>query len=233
MICFLTSSPFDEEDIFFIKRNRFTENLRSVFKGGNVLYIASFPDAFDITDVYSQKHRAIFEREGFDIKSWDVLDHRNAEKASELIGSADLVFLCGGHCMTEHKFYEELDLKRLLTDFNGVIIGVSAGSMNSAGFVYAPPEYEEELADPSFIRWYEGLGLTNINIFPHYYLYKDAMLGDKRIMEDIVYPDSFGKMFYCMPDGTYLMIKDGKSEIFGEYWLLKDGSITKIQDDKD
>ena len=230
MICFLTSSPFDEEDRFFINTNSFADNLRLVWNGGNVLYIASFPDFYDLTDQYSEKHRGVFEREGFDIESWSVLDRRNADKAEELVKSADLIFLCGGHCMTEHKFYEELNLKHLLKGFDGVVIGVSAGSMNSAACVYAPAELEEELTDPDFVSRYEGLGLTDINIFPHYHLYKDSMLGGKRMMEDIVYPDSFGERFYCMPDGTYLMIKDGKSEIWGEYWLLSDGIIKKMQE---
>ncbi len=58
------------------------------------------------------------------------------------------------------------------------------------------------------------------------------MLDGLRVMEDIAYPDSMGREIVCFPDGTYLYIENGKEEIRGEAWLLKDGELTRISRDE-
>ena len=48
--------------------------------------------------------------------------------------------------------------------------------MNCADTVYAGPELEGEAIDPLYERWITGLGLTDINIFPHFQSLKDDYL---------------------------------------------------------
>lgn len=228
MTVFLTSSPFTEDGEHLIENDFLTE-LKKVWKKANVLNIASFPDAYEISDEYSKRHERIFREAGFEIDEWIDLDHRNSSDAAALIKKCNVVMLNGGHCMTEMKFFNELGLKNLLEGFDGIIIGVSAGSMNAAKMVYAPEELEEELDDPNFVREYEGLGLTEVNIYPHYDLYKDMYLRDKRMMEDIVYKDSIGKEILILPDGSYLLIKDGKNEVHGRHYILKDAILSEVK----
>lgn len=219
---YLTSSPYAEDEKSFIK-NDFVDNLKASWKRCSVLYIASFPDDCDKTDSYAKKHENIFRSEGFEIDDFVVLDHRNAERTSELLFKSGLVILTGGHCMTEHKFFEELNLKSLLSEFDGIVIGVSAGSMNSAAVVYAPPEYDEEAIDENFIDSYEGLGLTEKNIMPHYVITKEEVLGGMRMLDDILIPGSFKRDIYCFYDGNYIQIKDGIEKIHGNFELLRNG----------
>lgn len=164
------------------------------------------------------------------MKNFTVLDYRNINDKDELIDDADVIILCGGHCPTEHKFFLELGLKEKLKSFKGIIIATSAGSMNAASIVYAQPELEGETS-PDYVKYYEGLGLTDINILPHYHEYKNFVLDGLRVYEDITYQDSMGKAFYCFPDGTYLMINEnGTSKIYGEYYLVQNGILYKKQD---
>ena len=65
---------------------------------------------------------------------------------------------------TANAFINELNLKELLKDYNGVIIGASGGAMNMADHVYCIPEVEGEHSDPNFNRYLNGLGLTDINV---------------------------------------------------------------------
>lgn len=37
-----------------------------------------------------------------------------------------------------------------------------------------------------------------------------------------------GRTFYAIPDGSYLFVKDGKEELRGEAYMVKDGSISRI-----
>ena len=46
--------------------------------------------------------------------------------------------------------------------------------------------------------------------------------------EDIACPDSIGKTFYAIPDGSYLFIDNGKAELRGEAYMVKDGIISHV-----
>lgn len=232
MISFLTSSAYDELENINTKNN-FLENLRSFWnKEANVVYVASFPDEYAITDEYAAIHHQAYLDAGLKIKSFIVLDHRNLHDTEKLIKEADVIILCGGHCPTEMKFFNELNLKELIKDFNGIVISTSAGSMNAAKLVYAQPELEGETS-ADYAKYFEGLGITDINILPHYQDYKDHVLDGLRVFEDITYKDSINKCFYCFPDSTYLLIDDNSSKIYGEFYTIKDGILTKVQNEND
>lgn len=123
---------------------------------------------------------------------------------------------------------KKIGLKERLTDFNGLLIAWSAGSMNCASNVYASPEFEGEAVDMSYIRWISGLGLTETNIFPHYQLLKDDYLDGLRIMEDITYVDSYTHEILAMNDGSYITIENGTEIVHGEAYLIKDGNLEML-----
>ena len=133
--------------------------------------------------------------------------------------------------MCRHKtvFFEKICLRDLLKPYKGIVIGISAGSMNSADEVYAQPEEEGEAIDPAYQRFLPGLDLTKTNLLPHYQENRDDVLDGLRIYEDIACPDSIGKTFYAIPDGSYLFLDaDKKEELRGEAYMLRDGLIRQI-----
>ncbi len=65
-------------------------------------------------------------------------------------------------------------------------------------------------------------------ILPHYQNMKDNILDGKRLFEEITIPDSFGREFYALSDGSYVRMEHGVATLFGEAYLLKDGVIKKI-----
>ena len=68
-------------------------------------------------------------------------------------------------------------------------------------------------------------------LLPHYQNTKDNILDGKKLFEEVTYPDSYGRQFIAICDGSYLY-SDGKSErICGEAYLIKDGKIIKICND--
>lgn len=78
--------------------------------------------------------------------------------------------------------------------------------MNCADMVYASPELDGEALDPAFKRWIPGLGLTRVNIFPHFEMLKDDILDGLRVIEDITYADSMGQEILALNDGSYIVI---------------------------
>ena len=100
--------------------------------------------------------------------------------------------------------------------------------MNCADIVYAGPELDGEAIDPSYKRWITGLGLTDINIFPHFQSLKDDYLDGLRLIEDITFADSIGHEIIALNDGSYILIADGKSTIYGEAYMIKDSKQWQI-----
>ena len=161
-------------------------------------------------------------------KNYNVLNNGTKDRAKELVENADFIFLCGGHLPTQNAFFNEIGLKELLKNTNALIVGGSAGSMNYADMVYCPPELEEEVEDNNFNRYLKGLGLTNINILPHFEEYQQMVICGKRYIEDVIVPDSHKTDIIALNNGSFIVIKDNQSTIYGESYLIKDGKIKEI-----
>ncbi len=52
---------------------------------------------------------------------------------------------------------------------------------------------EGESIDKEYERFLSGLGITKLMILPHYQDIKNDILDDRRLFEDITYPDSYGR----------------------------------------
>lgn len=232
MIAFLTSSPFvcNAPRAILNPENGFLNELyRCLPENIRCLYICSSPDDPEANDCYSGDVAEAFAEEGMEFAEFTVLDRRNQEDAQLLIWQADLIVMAGGHVPTQNEFFQEINLKELLENYQGVILGISAGTMNSAERVYAQPEAPGE-SDPEFQRWLPGLGLTRINVLPHYQQVKDAMLDGMRLFEDVTYADSMGECFFSFVDGTYILVEDGQEIICGEAYCIQDGEIEQISE---
>ena len=49
-----------------------------------------------------------------------------------------------------------------------------------------------------------------------------------RLFEEITYPDSLGRTFYALPDGSYLLGENGAETIYGEAYRIRDGKMERI-----
>lgn len=228
---FLTSSPCGHDGAIF-EKNGFREELLRQLKGEvRGLYITSSPDDFYGSECASEGIRTAVQDAGANIVNWTLLDRRNITMASALIEQADLVVLGGGHVPTQRRFFEEMVLRDILHTYEGVLLTISAGSMNCADEVYSIPELPGEVRDPKYERFFHGMGLTSIQILPHYYEWKDFVLDGMKIYNEVAAKDSMGKRFYVFPDGTYLYSMFGYEEIRGEAFLMENGVFRKICED--
>lgn len=94
--------------------------------------------------------------------------------------------MSGGHVLTQNQFLKDVNLESILKDIDELIIGISAGSMNSAKIVYCQPELEE-----------------------------------------ITYPDSIGREFYALVDGSNIFGDSICEEVWGESYLIEYEMINK------
>mgnify|MGYP003292838837 CR=1 FL=1 len=226
---FLTSSPCIGYDGDLNPANNLIEELRMQLpRPLKCLLISSAPDDREMTDRMAWGIREAFDHVDMSFSHYEVLDRRTYRSAARMVRDANFIVLCGGHVPTENKFFEEIGLRAKLKKWDGVILSISAGSMNSADIVYASPELDGESIDPKYKVLLKGLGLTDINILPHFEMLKDYVLDGKRLMEEIVYDHSYKLPVYCLNDGSYFLIRNGRTELRGEAYKLDCGKMKQI-----
>ena len=235
MLIYLTSSflPFQEREEYRrlpgLNQFGFMDELKSVWpKAAKLLVIAADPDDAEATDFHVRELKDVLELGGFDLKELYIADHRNEKPMGERIAWADVIYLAGGHAPSQLRFLREIGFANALASFDGILIGLSAGSVNMADEVYLMPEFAEEAVDPGFVRFQKGLGLTALNIVPHRDYMKSLVIHGLRMVEDILLPDSYGHRFYMISDGSYFRIIDGMTEFFGEGEILSDGQMDPL-----
>lgn len=233
-IIFLTSSPSGPLDQSryvdgLDEMNGFVEKLRALWpQDARCLMITASPDAFEQNDEMTGFFRYAVEKAGLSVSAFDLLDRRTPDISSETLLSYQVIFLGGGHVPTQNAYFHQLQLREKLVNYSGILIGISAGTMNCADEVYSQPEEPGEASDPGYQRFLTGLGLTKTQILPHYQMVKDFRLDGQRLFEDITYGDSYGRHFLALPDGSYLLSIDGQETVYGEAYVVADGGIRKI-----
>lgn len=238
MVVFLTSSfiTYQRKEEYSPKpidaSNHFAENLKKYWvKDAKFLFFASNPADAEGNDHAVMEMLDAFSLSGFSISQIHCFDDRCENGLKDELMWADIVYLAGGHAPTQNAFMKRTGLKELLWDkdiFDGLLIGLSAGALNLANEVYLIPEEKGESIDSEYIRFTDGLGFTDINIVPHIEYEKTVVLDGKKLIDEIVIPDSIGRIFYLIPDGSYFMIRNGITEFFGSGAILENGLLRPL-----
>lgn len=237
MVVFLTSSPTGPLDGSrkvdgLDKKNKFVENIRKYWKPNSKnLMITATPDSYEQNDEMISFFENAVKKDGFSCQPFEVWDSRTEDFSKEKLHSYDVIWLGGGHVPTQNQFFKEIRLREKMEGFNGIVIGISAGTMNAADVVYAQPEHEGEAVDPNFQKFIQGLNLTKTQILPHYQMVKDWYLDGMRLYDEITYGDSYGHKFLVLEDGSYLMSQNGVESVWGNAYEISDGRICKISED--
>lgn len=227
---FITGSPCRKGEGFFTPDAGFADKIRgSLPENAHIVLVSAAPDDASYCDYVFSSTKECIDNTRLSYRSIVMLKRSNAAQAEKILRRSDLIILCGGHVPTQNRFFQEIALKDILPQCDAVVIGCSAGSMNAADFVYSHPELPGESIDPDYSRTLRGLALTDINIVPHYEDVRYALLDGRRLYEDIIFPDSWCHPFYTFKDGVYIeCTPDGRKTLYGEAWVIENGSIRKI-----
>lgn len=235
-IVFLTSSPDDSYQIQgewvtgpFTKKNHFLEHVSRVWPDhAHVLVITASPDADKQNAEMMGYLETVFEESGLMVEELALLDRHTMKYAKDWVEESGVIILGGGHVPTQNAFFREIRLERLMEAFSGVIIGISAGTMNCAQLVYAQPELPGETNDPRYERFIPGLGLTKINVLPHYDKVKHERLDGQWVIDEISMSDSGGREFLALPDGSYVLCENGRETVYGRAYRIADYLLNQI-----
>lgn len=213
-------------------KNKILTNIKKNLKAKNrLVWVCNDPNNTIENDTRSalvfKSFDLTFKKEPF--KEKIVLDSRNKSNAKEILENADIIILSGGKCLCQQNFFKEINLKNILKNFKGIVIGTSAGTMNLCETV---ANFPEELADLDEPRWFEGLGFCDEIIIPHFdgktKTYQ-IPLDEIDIVNDYILPMSKEKDFLGIPNGSYLLVDDGgNKKLYGKCYKISKGEVTRL-----
>ncbi len=166
-----------------------------------------------------RKYSSILSRYFLDLGVKSIAFARTSESLDEIsrkIKSSDLIYIPGGLPKTFLKHAAQKGLSYLLSDYEGIIVG------NSAGALVLCKECIITTGNRSgpYTEIVSGLGLVHFSVEVHYSPSKDSVLKEL----------SRGREIYAIPEdcGIRYDTSANKFTFFGEIYLFKDGEKRKI-----
>lgn len=139
-----------------------------------------------------------------------IIDHTvSVGQAEDYIRQAQVVWLSGGDTPRQMESFRAYHLRERLQVFDGIVIGMSAGSINMADRVVLARDVRENVPE---MQIYQGLGLVQINIEPH------LNPSDTEHQRDI-WEASRHTPVYGLFDGSFILVDGERTELFGPYCL--------------
>ena len=206
--------------VSFFENNNFLKNMKESINDYNkFVIIASDADNYEQNDYYLKLDMDVLAMSGINFKENVVLDNRNKDDIVNVFKNSSLIFLSGGDTLKQNIFFNEINLKEYIKNIDACIVGISAGAINSAKIVFNSPEEEKDLTNPSIL---EGLGLTTINVEPHFDCDKIS-----KIQMDAILKESNNRVIYGLPDKSYIF----NNKVYGKCYRVYKENIELISND--
>lgn len=181
-----------------------------------ITFIASTFDNHEQNIMYKNKTLNFFSKINITFKENYLIDNNvTKEEAKEFIKKSNIIYLMGGDTYLQNNSLDEYELKPLIKE-KPFIIGVSAGSLNQTKRVV----YQ----DYNDIKDYEGLGFTNISIYPHL----DFLNID--YLKELFKISKITKLV-ALPNSSFIRIEDNKEMFVGDYYEIENEKINLVKKD--
>lgn len=197
--------------------NNISKQVKSYIKTGmNFVFVASeFENVYEKTDWYCNHFLKMFSDCGITFEDVNIIDSRmSKETAQDMVRKADVVWLAGGDTPTQYAYLESYGLIPCIKEHKGVIIGMSAGSINMTQTAVCTLTCEH-----NELKIYEALGLVEFSVEPHF---------DKdNITEELLVLSEKYPLYGICDDGAIICTEDSTLYI-GDIFLIDKGQITRI-----
>jgi len=197
--------------------HEFGRLLRAYIKTGmNFVFVASeFENIYEKTDWYCNYFLKMFSDCGITFGSVDVIDSRmSKETAQDTVRNADVLWLAGGDTPTQFAYLESYGLIPYIRKQKGVIIGMSAGSINMAKTAVCTLTCEHNK-----LEIYEALGLVEFSALPHFD--KDNITDELLVLSE-TYP------LYGVCDDSAIICTEDNTSYIGDVFLVDNRCITRV-----
>lgn len=191
---------FTKEQAKYLK-----EDIKS---GYTITFITSIFDDSKRNDDQLLRFTELFKNIGIIFKKTNIIDNRTTKStAKKLIKNSDVIFLLGGSPELQMKSILEYNLTQEIKE-SKIVIGVSAGSMNQSKRVMYRDDFDNYI-----MKDYPGLGLVDINIFPHIDLDYDKLIKEAKEISQTI-------PIIPLPNDSFIRITNNNIEIVGKHYIL-------------
>ena len=138
------------------------------------------------------------------------------EEAQKAVSKADVVWLSGGDTPVQYGYLQEYGLDTILKEHQGVIIGMSAGSINMAELAICT-------LSSGHVRQqiYQGIDCVDISVEPHFI--------PEKVSEELL-ELSQKYVIYGLRDDAIIIVKKKEVTFCGDVYELWDGKLQKALD---
>lgn len=225
--------------------NAFGHGLGNMFKSElkdtkSIVYIPGNPEKVEKA---KRKHVPLFteyfKNIGIEFEQTNVITpNLTEEQAKEMIRNASFIMLMGGNPFKQKEMCRKLGILSDLKNYNGVILGFSAGAMLMSQYIIITPCSEEY---PDF-HVEEGLNLDGLSIYPHNNTSEEIYPNELVVGEETYKKEDLLKV--AKEYGKYYLLQDNPREdgLFDvsiikstngniEYYFENDGKIWEVSSD--
>lgn len=185
-------------------------------EGSKLAFVASeFERICEKTDRYCEHFVKMFVQCGIQFDQVSVIDSRmSKEVAQQTIKDAEVIWLSGGDTPTQFSYLKAYELLPFIREHDGVVIGMSAGSINMAKIAVCTKTCEHEKQEV-----YEGIGLVDLSVEPH--------LDKENISEELLQL-SREYTLYGMCDDSAILCENETVIYLGDIFLIEKGEVKQI-----
>ena len=189
----------------------------------NIIFIPGGMGKNSKTDKYVNTDVEWFREIGIDIKNVDIFDvDMNMETLEEKINNADIIFLMGGDTIGQFEFISKLDISEKIKEFQGAVIGVSAGAINLGNISICSKDIDDGVENTKI---YEGSGRIDYTFEPHF------EISNCELLKNELFPASNKFKIYGITNDTALKVSNEKEIdiIKGDLYIINNSEVNIIK----
>lgn len=173
----------------------------------NILFVPSDYDNEKYT-IYKDKIISWFDNIGISFKENHLVS------LDDELNDYDVIFLMGGNPIKQIEIINKINLRNIINKAK-VVIGVSAGAINLSNEAIYYNDYSEK------IEIYNGISLTDINVYPHFDINNKEFLEEVKMVSKI-------KSLIALPNESFIKLDDEQIEFCGDCYKVANDNIIKI-----
>lgn len=211
-INYLFSDISKEQGFNEIQREYLKKDIKN---NDTIVFIATTFDDYEKNDLYYNNLIKHFKNIDITFNKAYLIDNRvDKDLAKDYILKSNIIFLMGGDTKKQIDSVKEYDLFEILKSKEGIILGVSAGSMNQSSRMVYKNDYNNYV-----IEDYEGLGYIDINIYPH------LDFNNIDYLKEVFEVSNYTKTV-ALPNDSFIRIENNNIDFVGEYYTIQNSKIT-------
>lgn len=173
----------------------------------NILFVPSDYDNEKYT-IYKDKIISWFDNIGISFKENHLVS------LDDELNDYDVIFLMGGNPIKQIEIINKINLRNIINKAK-VVIGVIAGAINLSNEAIYYNDYSEK------IEIYNGISLTDINVYPHFDINNKEFLEEVKMVSKI-------KTLIALPNESFIKLDDEQIEFCGDCYKVVNDNIIKI-----